>query len=472
MTALTFEDEILLDPLLYARGACNQVPRTWQAKGLDAIARKVTAGEKHIRVHVRTCHTGGKTWFAGLCTHWWQRRTEARTVTTAPTQRQVNNLLWTNIRRIWQQTTPKYRVGVLMGDPELRVDKERGWGAIGFASDRPFNMEGEHSPTAAQLIFDEAKGVPDSVRNGLQGVLHAPYSMLIAASTPWLESDWFARMDLEGGPDIIRIVVTIDDLIADGIPGSEQQKADYLELFGGEDSPEYRSRAMAEYISASPFGEARSAMVDSAMEREPAWCGRRVAALDVARGDAGDTSHDESVIALAQGADVVEIIPFRTRDLVECARRLVAAARDFEADLIRVDANGIGAGPVDIIVAEGWPKSRVEEFVAQSKPYDDSRFENRATEAAWNLIANVNAGRCALPKDTTLRGQVMQIQFTPVAGGKIVVDKTPKFQGARAKSPDRFDAAMMATAPDKLSGGAGLMSWLASERRRANVATA
>lgn len=451
----------MLDPVLFFECVLLSKLRKWQRDLLNKIILRQLRGERHLRIHIRTCHTAGKTFLVAGLTLWWMLRPLARAVTTAPTARSVNKLLWPEMRRLYHGSLlRKWKWGQIMDSAEYRVDHKRAWFALGMSSDDPFNLEGQHSPTAAMLVFDEAKAIDNAIRNGLQGFLHAPESLLIAISTPWLEDGWYYDMDMNGGDDVIRVVVTIDDLIAEGVPASQEAKDDYLQLYGGEESPEFQSRAMARYISSNPFGDIRSASFDGCVARAPKWEGLRVASLDVARGEEGDESHDESCIALAQGVDVIKLLPFRTADLVKCARRLVVEAKKFDADILRPDANGIGAGPSDILKSEGWPEDGVDEFVAQSAAWEPDRFTDRMTEAAWDFAQRVNRIECSLPDDKTFRKQALQIRFNPVKGGKIQLDKRPKVHGVRPRSPDRLDAGIMATARGSSKPGQGLKSLL------------
>ena len=56
---------------------------------------------KHNRVAVRSCNRSGKTFTVALATIWWlMAHDEAIVITTAPTERQVEQLLWREICNI------------------------------------------------------------------------------------------------------------------------------------------------------------------------------------------------------------------------------------------------------------------------------------------------------------------------------------------------------------------------------------
>ena len=76
------------NPVRFANTALGVNPWRKQQEILTAIA-------KHNYVAVRSCNGSGKTFTAALATLWWLTiHDEAIVVTTAPTERQVKNLLW------------------------------------------------------------------------------------------------------------------------------------------------------------------------------------------------------------------------------------------------------------------------------------------------------------------------------------------------------------------------------------------
>ena len=290
-------------------------------------------------------------------------------------------------------------------------------------------------------------------------------------STPWLDSGFFYDTDIHGGDDVLRVVVTIDDLIAEGVPGSVEAKQRYLDRFGGEDSPEYRSRALAQYISSNPFGEMRSDAVDQCMAFDPRFEGLKVASLDSARSD--DPDRDECAAAFAQGYDVIEMDAWRSRNLVYTTNRFSLKAREFGAELLRPDANGIGAGPTDMLVDDGWDEDQVEEIIAQARAAEPDRFVNRSTEIMYHFAQRVNNLQCAIPQDQVLRGQCLQIMFKPMKGGKLALVKKPKIKGKKTRSPDRLEACAMATTdsiPGKCDGLLGVLKELNSGSKQARAA--
>ena len=82
-------------PVMFAKDHLGVRPWKKQREILSAIAN-------HKRVAVRSCNGSGKTFTAALAAIWWLMAfDQAIVITTAPTERQVKNLLWHEIRSLY-----------------------------------------------------------------------------------------------------------------------------------------------------------------------------------------------------------------------------------------------------------------------------------------------------------------------------------------------------------------------------------
>ncbi len=451
-----------LAPYLFVTEAIGEEPRWWQSDCLLDISRDLIQGRKFHEIHARTCHTAGKTKLAAWLFLWWMMtRPGARALTTSDTWLQIENLIWKEINSCFERLKDRgFAFGRMLGT-EYQISPE--WFGYGASSDKPARLEGAHSNTAAMRIVDEMKTVDWALMKSTQGLLHAPESFDIGISTPWTKRGPFYEIDRDGGPELTRIVVDLQAMIANGVPGSQQAWDKMAKICGGEASPEFLARARARYIEEdASFGSVDVAALDDCMAKEPAYEGDVTVGLDVAR----STDGDESVITVMMGSDCVEQLALRIRDTHALASRCVERARYWLAESITVDAIGVGGGPVDTIRAWGWT-GKVHEFIQKARPNNPVRFDGRAAEAAWSLVERINAREIALPKDAKLRSQLLQIRFDPVAGGKISLNKCPKFDSmgnaTGFTSPDRFDSLMIATAPPIYTDGRGLLEWMTAQ---------
>lgn len=447
-------------PALFFEKVLGSHLRRWQYALCADVSRQLLAGERHIRVHVRTCHGAGKTfWAAGMAIWFMSTRPESRGLTTAPTWAGVKNLLWPEIAKLYHGSLlPGLGFGRLL---DIKLEQNPGWYLIGGASDRPENLEGHHSSVAAIRIIDEAKAVDEGVFVSTAGMLDAPETFDLWISTPSIPVGSFHDRDVKGMRDeagnerLIRRVVTIDDLIAEGIPGKPEAKAEALERWG-EDSPEYQSRMLARYIAdvegaLYPFG-----WVERAISADWKVSGPPVAGFDVA----GSKDGDESVVALAHGPDaegrydIVSVVGWHERDTMLSKGRALSVAGQA---LLRVDVIGIGKGVHDAIAET---HRSTEEYRASDAASESDRFVNRKAEDAWHLRTLLERKQIRLPNDDLLRKQLLAMRFQITSAGKIkVVD--PK------DSPDRVDAILIAlgSGPPHETQVEVVRGWTAPRRR-------
>jgi hypothetical protein len=431
--------EVHDDPELFARLVLRIEPRAWQAKVMREITRRIAAGETHVRVLCRTCHGAGKTTTAAALALWWTAtRPHSRGLTTGPTWSVVEGVFWTELAKLYTHSLLKPAgFGRLLN---VSLEFGAGWDLVGGASDRPENLEGRHSTSAACRIVDEAKGVPGGIFEATEGLLDAPETLDVWISTPSIPDGAFFTRDVHGGPDVIRAVVTIEDLIREGLPGKQEWQQRRLEEWG-EHSPEFQSRAMARYISDAegslfPFAWVERAM-DSSFDVDLA----PVAGLDVA----GSVAGDETAIALVAGPDdggrfrVLSTTGWKVRDTQESKGRALAIARGAGASVLRVDVVGLGAGVADSIAQDF---SGLDRFRASDRPDDPTRFLNKKAEVAWRLRSLLEGGLVRLPKSPTLKAQLLGMRYSINAAGRIRVEDP-------SDSPDHVDAILIAL------GGAG-----------------
>jgi hypothetical protein len=131
----------------------------------DVVKVKLTPDQEEIerafieppyKVKVRAGHSVGKTFlFALLCNWWFDTRDPGVVITTAPTKRDVCDLLWTEVR------LQRARAGLsddFIGPsaPEMRTDPNH-W-AKGYTAQKGESFQGRHRPNML-FLFDEDEGL-------------------------------------------------------------------------------------------------------------------------------------------------------------------------------------------------------------------------------------------------------------------------------------------------------------------------
>lgn len=410
--------------------------RKWQHDLLAEIRDALHRGERHLRITVRSCHGAGKGWLlAGLVVFIVATRPDSRVLTTAPSWSGVENLLWPEINKHYRGSL---LAAVGWGSPLTTEFKVRDtWYATGATSDRPEKLEGHHSMVCAMRAVDEAKAVPDEIYVATDGMLDAPETWDVWISTPSIRLGKYYEREARGDEGVIRAVVTVEDLIADGVPGRAEYKANCIKDYGGAASDEYKSRCLAQYIDQAEGALYPYSWIERAMENDWPAHGSPLLGFDVA----GSVDGDESATALAWPEDalhrrVAEVVEtWKQADTMVSKGNALKIARERHAAKVRVDVVGIGKGVADALAAD-FP---VEEYRAAAKAWDDTRFINRKAEDCWNVRALLEKNLLRIKPSAKLKAQMLAMKYEINAQGKLKVIDPPD-------SPDHHDALVIALA--------------------------
>ena len=138
---------------------------------------------------VRACHDVGKTYIAARTALWFlYSHPQSIVVTTAPTMRQVENLLWRELRSAHESSKQK-----LGGEPlKTRLDIAPDWYAIGASSGDPDKLQGFHAASGDILIIiDEAAGVNEDAFEAIEGMMTSEKARMLMIGNPTSNSGSF-----------------------------------------------------------------------------------------------------------------------------------------------------------------------------------------------------------------------------------------------------------------------------------------
>ena len=134
----------------------------------------------HDLVAVRSCNGSGKTFTAALATLWWlHMHDEATVITTAPSERQVKDLLWREIRHLHAKN-PEY-IGGKLTSTRLELSEKRF--AYGFSTDTAGRFQGFHSKNIL-VIVDEAAEVREFIFDAIFGCLTSENAKMLMIGNP------------------------------------------------------------------------------------------------------------------------------------------------------------------------------------------------------------------------------------------------------------------------------------------------
>ena len=152
--------------------------KLWEKQKL--IGRLSEEGHRYINVY--TGHGIGKTFLSGCLTCYWLAKygNGTRVITSAPTFRQVEQLLWKEINKLWRRS----EILMSMGKPlTTKLELDIDWFASGFSTDDPNKFQGIH---CAHLFFiiDEANGFPSKIYEAIDSCMTGENCQCVSIGNP------------------------------------------------------------------------------------------------------------------------------------------------------------------------------------------------------------------------------------------------------------------------------------------------
>lgn len=405
---------------------------------------------------VKSCHASGKTYTAaGVALAWLFTRPGRTVITTAPTWRQVRELLWKEIRRLHRSARRPLGGNMPPAEPALRI--EEGWLAIGFSSDNPVNVQGWHCAGGTLVILDEAAGVHPEIWNALQGTMTGEHDRLLAIGNPTMRSGPF--FEAFSDPDVAQVTISAMDTpnvkagreVVPGLVTSAWVEARRRQW--GEGSALWRSRVLGEFPTTADEGLVPLEWMEAAERRWEAlnqanghgWAGPFMLGVDVAR-----YGPDYSVAARACAQGVQALVRLPKADTQATAGWVVRHAQDAQANVgaVRIDADGLGAGVFDA-VRETLGTSRAVEMRGGMSALEHRKYANRRAEWFWQLRERLDPTRpdaLALPPNDELRAQLTGMRWKVTPKGQIQLESKDDMRARGLSSPDEADAVAYATA--------------------------
>lgn len=429
------------DPVIWVEERLGE--RLWSAQ--CEIARAV---RDHRRVAVRSAQDVGKSRIASRLACWWidtHPVGEAFVVTTAPSFKQVQAVLWREMRLA-------HRVGKLAG-----VMTETEWKVAGQlvafgrkpADYDPDAFQGIHARYVL-VILDEACGVDEALWNAAETLTANEGSRILAIGNPDDPSSHFARVCHPGsGWHTIRIDGLHSPNFTDE-PVPEELRALLLsptwveerKRSWGEDSPLYISKVRGEFPEDADDSLIPLGWIRAAQARYEEASGRHevaeVLGVDVAR-----YGSDETVIVARAGELAWIAGRYRKQDTMATTGRVVRALADLGASEAAVDVVGIGAGVVDRLEEQRLP---VVGLNGGSAPGDPDRFANARAEWYWGLRDRFERGEIRIEPDDELAAQLAGIRYRFDSRGRILIESKQDARSRGVSSPDIADALMLAFA--------------------------
>lgn len=424
-----------------------------------------TALDTHRVVTVRACHDTGKSWTAAraaarfLITH-----PRSIVITTAPTFRQVEYILWREMRAMHQAAKIPLGGDIFNTHWDITPD----WYAVGLSSNEPERIAGFHAKSGDVLvIIDEASGVSEGVYDAVEGMLTTLSAKLLLIGNPtavaggfhdshhkWphahkihiscFDTPNFTNNGIRNIRDLLAIDLNNVEIVAPWLITPHWVKEKYYQW--GEDSPMFQARCLGEFPSSESNTIIPLNFVELATEKErhdllEAKGGELKLGVDVAR--YGD---DETVITPRYGNRTPEQFVSRQEDTAQTTGR-VKMFNSPRPRFIGVDVDGLGAGVADMLRSDNV--DTVFDVHNNAKALPDNTnlvFANFISQLWWTVRELMIAGDIAIPNDEDLKAQLASRRYKVTRQGIAIEPKEEYKKRMNGKSPDRADSLMYAYA--------------------------
>lgn len=466
-------------------------PTAYQNRVLDAFWQHGRYAVRGPRGMGKSCMAAWLILYAAL--YWESLGIDWKIVTTAAVYRQLKNYLWREVRK-WAARLKWDAIGLPKWGPQqlqqMAIVLANGDATAAAAANND-HIEGAHA-TAVLFLIDEAKAVPDSTFDSIEGTFmnadRSPHArqMIFAISTPGGKSGRFADIhhDADGLEDWAHVHVTLAEAVAEG--QISQRVADQRKRQWGERSALYQNQILGEFSTDDDDGIIPLSWLEAAVVRWEQLVddgvivertnpngrhgGRaKLWAVDAPVGqlgvDVGDEGPDETIIAPRWANVIGELHAFGKGDPLDTANRALAVARGWGDEAMPptliVDSIGVGSGVVAALRRE---KQDVVAFNAGSaatyrKGGKDVRFRdasgtqefgNRRAHAWWHLrelLDPQNEEDIALPPGRELLADLSIPRYDTGQGGRIFLEAKEDIRKRLSRSTDRGDAVVEAFYP-------------------------
>ena len=418
---------------------------------------------------VRSCHGAGKSYIAAKAGNAFLfAYPNSIVLTTAPTFRQVEDVLW----REWRTTHAEAKSN--LGGNLLRTRYEIGpkWYAKGISSDKPDNVQGYHAEHLL-LICDEVGGMPHEILKRANGILTSKNVHVLYIGNPTSGAGPFFDSHHKDSANLwhkIRISVfdtpnfkannlkTLQDLKKFRYREElDELKLPFPQLVTptwawermqewGEDSPMFQALVMAEFPNESEYTLIGLTQVDAAVKKEYTDEERlqfpigKTIGIDVARYGSNNT-----VFVGMNHNEMVRMDWHNGKNTMETCGKAIAMFDEMgcnkNQDRFVVDDTGVGGGVTDRLLEEGYNVLPVN-FGSNS---EDDRFFNLKAEIMWNMRDLFLSGEIKILDEGKLVAQIPTLEYEYTGNGKLKIVSKKTMTKKGVDSPDFADALALAT---------------------------
>jgi hypothetical protein len=384
-------------------------------------------------------------WF--LYTHY-----PSTVITTAPSQTQVEEILWREIAVA--HSNAKIPLGGELLKTSLDLQKEtkgKKWFATGFAT-RPdtvtqqaTRVQGFHNENVL-VIMDEAAGVLTEIWDAVAKLLTTPRQKFLAIGNPTVAHGDFVNCFKDAKFNKITISVLDSPNYVAGsevIPGLsgrefvEQTKNKY-----GEGSNYYKAMVLGEIPSEDVDALLQMSWIEAAEGKKVEhYFGftKKFVTWDVA--DGGDDLH---VIKAWENTTEIDSVELQGKKVEEAEPYVWRMLRKYGGNAIIVDGDGIGRVAISLLEQTKDRNTFIIPFFGSSDEVNDPQtFKYKRSEACWLMRNMFEKGTISIASIPEQREELACVKLVQERRGYITVEPKKELKKRIQRSPDRMDGIMM-----------------------------
>lgn len=460
---------------------------------------------------VKTCNAIGKSFIAArIVIAFLMLHPGAIVVTTAPTWRQVTDVLWREISTAVKKAEMR---GFRLTDREVTqagLSLDTDWFAVGLSTKRPENFFGYHA-NYILVVVDEAGGVEEPIFKGVAAITPNINARVLLIGNPTDPTgtfhDAFSKPEL--GYNCITVsafdspnftdtgITDLAKLLKVFTPQGGMEQAEWTKrvnavleqkmrpeyrglispsvVYGryhewGVDSPAWQSLVMGEFPSQADQALIPTHLITMAMEMNNVDedTGKTYAELsdwNIPDGppsygqDMARMGNDQTVNIYRHGGWVENIVDWGKTDLMASADRILNIIDPMDFNVrVNIDDTGNGGGTTDRLRQisnqqqdAGNPPHQyaLAAYNFSSKEYmrQPKKFHDITSELYWNLRGWFIRKQISIPKHQRLFDELAGRRWFINKSGKIQVESKKEYkERTGGKSPDYSDALALAFA--------------------------
>jgi hypothetical protein len=396
--------------------------------------------DQHRSIVVTSGHSSGKDFLAArLALRYHVTFYPSIVITTGPSQRQVEQIVWGEIRAAYKKA--KYPIGgeLLPEAPKLKSGHPHHY-MIGYTAVDADAFQGVHAPNIL-IIVTEAQGVQQRLWQAINSLMTAEgNAKLFVFGNPICEPDnEFAAM-------LTRKADRFKCFRLDSRKSSHCSKVwiDEMRAEYGEESPVWLARVEGILPDTIADTLIPIAWIERAYDL---WrSGERGTGPDTMGLDIARFGSDETVDVRGDGLRFRVERVVQGQDLMQTAGHAKAAINaGIEPKNVRVDDTGLGGGVTDRLREQGHMVSAIN-FGASAT--DEEKHLNARTELFWSLRERFREGTIAIdPADRKLLRDLSVLRYKMTSKGQHKLEEKAEAKRRLGYSPDRADALALAALP-------------------------